>query len=96
MLIYGINPVLEALRAGRVTAVRVSPRADDRVRAALKRAEEQGVPVRRVQAVDLDRDARRSAPGGQATRAAARLPSRFAHAGRGRCSSCARTAQDPA
>ena len=31
MLIYGINPVLEALRAGRVTALRVSPRADDRV-----------------------------------------------------------------
>ena len=27
MLIYGINPVLEALRAGRVTAIRVSPRA---------------------------------------------------------------------
>ena len=31
MLIYGINPVLEALRAGRVTAIRVSPRADERV-----------------------------------------------------------------
>ncbi|MEO8259824.1 MAG: 23S rRNA (guanosine(2251)-2'-O)-methyltransferase RlmB [Acidobacteriota bacterium] len=58
MLIYGINPVLEALRAGRVTAIRVSPRAGDRVSAALKRAEEQGVPVRRVQAVDLDRETR--------------------------------------
>ena len=31
MLIYGINPVLEALRAGRVTAIRVSPRADERL-----------------------------------------------------------------
>jgi 23S rRNA (guanosine2251-2'-O)-methyltransferase len=58
MLIYGINPVLEALRAGRVTAIRVSPRAGDRVSAALKRAEEQGVPVQRVQAVDLDRETR--------------------------------------
>jgi len=58
MLIYGINPVLEALRAGRVTAIRVSPRADDRVSDALKRAGEQGVPVRRVQAVDLDRETR--------------------------------------
>ena len=61
MLIYGINPVLEALRAGRVTAIRVSPRADDRVSAALKRAEEQGVPVRRVQAVDLDWETRGAA-----------------------------------
>src|ERR1700704_6035098 len=61
MLIYGINPVLEALRAGRVTAIRVSPRADDRVSAALTRAEEQGVPVRRVQAADLDRETRGAA-----------------------------------
>ena len=61
MLIYGINPVLEALRAGRVTAIRVSPRADDRVSAALRRAEEQGVPVRRVQAADLDRETRGAA-----------------------------------
>jgi len=61
MLIYGINPVLEALRAGRVTAIRVSPRADDRVSDALARAEQQGVPVRRVQAVDLDRETRGAA-----------------------------------
>jgi 23S rRNA (guanosine2251-2'-O)-methyltransferase len=61
MLIYGINPVLEALRAGRVTAIRVSPRADDRVSAAVTRAEEQGVPVRRVQAADLDRETRGAA-----------------------------------
>src|SRR2546426_940500 len=32
MLISGINPVLEALRAGRVTALRVSPGADGVVR----------------------------------------------------------------
>ena len=35
MLIFGLNPVLEALRAGRVRAVRVSGRADDRMRAVL-------------------------------------------------------------
>jgi len=31
MLIYGINPVIEALRAKRATLIRVSPRADDRL-----------------------------------------------------------------
>ena len=61
MLIYGIHPVLEALRAGRVTSIRVSPRAEDRVTAALLRAEEQGIPVRRVHAADLDRETRGAA-----------------------------------
>jgi 23S rRNA (guanosine2251-2'-O)-methyltransferase len=61
MLIYGIHPVLEALRAGRVTSIRVSPRAGDRVTAALSRAEEQGIPVRRVHAADLDRETRGAA-----------------------------------
>jgi 23S rRNA (guanosine2251-2'-O)-methyltransferase len=61
MLIYGINPVLEALRAGRVSALRVSARADDRVAGVLRLAEEQGVPVRRVAAGDLDRAAREGA-----------------------------------
>ena len=56
MLIYGINPVLEALRAGRVTALRVSPRADDRrARRSCSWPSEQGVPVRRVDADELDR-----------------------------------------
>ena len=80
MLIYGINPVLEALRAGRVTAIRVSPRAGDRVSAALERAEEQGVPVRRVQAADLDREtrgARAPGRGGRRARPAARSASRI-------------------
>jgi 23S rRNA (guanosine2251-2'-O)-methyltransferase len=57
MLIYGINPVLEALRAGRVTAVRVSSRADDRMSAVVRLAEERGVSLRRVTTGDLDRDA---------------------------------------
>jgi len=55
--IYGINPVLEALRAKRVTSIRVSPRADDRLTALVRLAEEQGVAVERVSAADLDRAA---------------------------------------
>jgi 23S rRNA (guanosine2251-2'-O)-methyltransferase len=53
--IYGINPVLEALRARRVTALRVSPRADERLTALVRLAEEQEIPVRRVTADELDR-----------------------------------------
>jgi 23S rRNA (guanosine2251-2'-O)-methyltransferase len=56
MLIYGINPVLEALRAKRATSVRVSPRADHRVSQAIRLAEVQGLPVRRVTVSDLDRE----------------------------------------
>ena len=35
MLIYGINPVLEALRAKRVTSLRIAARADDRLAAVV-------------------------------------------------------------
>lgn len=55
MRIYGINPVLEALRARRVTELRVSLRADDRLTALVRLAEEQDVPVRRVSTDELDR-----------------------------------------
>ena len=55
MLIYGITPVLEALRARRVTSLRVSPRADDRLTTLVRLAEEQDVPVRRVSTDELDR-----------------------------------------
>ena len=50
MLIYGINPVLEALRAGRVdVAARRAAPAIDRLQQLLTLAAEQpGVPVRRV------------------------------------------------
>jgi tRNA G18 (ribose-2'-O)-methylase SpoU len=54
MQIYGINPVLEALRARRVTTIRVSSRADERVTAVIRLAGEQGIPVRRVSVEDLD------------------------------------------
>ena len=55
MLIYGINPVLEALRAKRVTAIRVSSRTDDRLAQVARLAEEQGLPVRRISDADLER-----------------------------------------
>jgi 23S rRNA (guanosine2251-2'-O)-methyltransferase len=55
MLIYGINPVLEALRAKRVSLIRVSPRADDRLTQVVRIAEEQGVAVQRLRVEDLDR-----------------------------------------
>jgi 23S rRNA (guanosine2251-2'-O)-methyltransferase len=62
MLIYGINPVLEALRAKRATLIRVSPRADDRLTQIVRLAVEQGVTVQRVSADELERLAGR---GGQ-------------------------------
>ena len=55
MRIYGINPVTEALRAKRVTALRVSPRGDDRLAAIVRSAEQQGIPVRRANPHELDR-----------------------------------------
>lgn len=59
MLIYGINPVLEALRAGRVKELRVSDRAAGRAAEVAQAAEREGVVVRRVTPADLDRATRR-------------------------------------
>jgi 23S rRNA (guanosine2251-2'-O)-methyltransferase len=58
MLIYGINPVLEALKAGRVREVRVDGALRERVREIRAKSESMGVPVRTVSAQDLDRVAR--------------------------------------
>jgi 23S rRNA (guanosine2251-2'-O)-methyltransferase len=58
MVIYGIHPVLEALKAGRVRALRVSARDDRRVGGLLEQARAQGVPVRHVPADALDRESR--------------------------------------
>lgn len=58
MLIYGINSVLEALRAGRVRELRVSDRVGGRIGDAIGAAERAGVDVRRVSASELDRAAR--------------------------------------
>ena len=57
MLIYGLNPVMEALRAGRVRRLRVSPRGDGRMEALLALAAQQGVSVERAERAALDRAA---------------------------------------
>ena len=57
MIIYGINPVLEALRAGRARELRVG-REGGRMQDVLALAGERGVRVRRVPADALDREAR--------------------------------------
>lgn len=57
MIVYGVNPVLEALRAGRVRELRVGERAGGRMQAVLAVAAERRVRVRRVSSEALDRDA---------------------------------------
>ena len=58
MLIYGIHPVAEALRAGRVREIRIARRDDERLRRLVSDAESRGVPVERVAIDVLDRDTR--------------------------------------
>ena len=58
MLIYGINPVLEALRAGRARVVRVAAPVRDRVRDVRDLAASLGVPVEGMSPIDLDRATR--------------------------------------
>lgn len=58
MIIYGLNPVIEALRAGRVREIRVADRHDRRMRQIVDLAATAGVPVRRAEPSDLDRAAR--------------------------------------
>ena len=58
MLIYGINPVLEALKAGRVREVRVDGAQRERVREVRALADARRVPVRVVTGQDLERSAR--------------------------------------
>ena len=58
MLIYGINPVLEALKAGRVRDIRVDGARNERLREIRAIAEAHRVPVRVVSAQELDRSAR--------------------------------------
>jgi 23S rRNA (guanosine2251-2'-O)-methyltransferase len=61
MLIYGLNPVIEALRSGRVRRLRVGARGDRRIDEAVALARELGVPVERVGAEALSRTARGAA-----------------------------------
>jgi 23S rRNA (guanosine2251-2'-O)-methyltransferase len=56
MIIWGVNPVLEALRAGRVGTIRVSQRDDRRVKEILALAGRLGITVQRVDRRSLDRD----------------------------------------
>lgn len=58
MIVYGINPVLEALRAGRVKELRVGARGDSRVMELVTLARSRGVRTLKVPPDSLDRDAR--------------------------------------
>jgi 23S rRNA (guanosine2251-2'-O)-methyltransferase len=58
VVVYGINPVLEALKAKKATRLRVSSRADKRMDEILALAGAQRVPVERIDAAGLDRAAR--------------------------------------
>jgi len=58
MLVYGVNAVVEALRAGRVKSLRVGGRTDARISDVLALAGNRHVRVERVSAADLDRFAR--------------------------------------
>ena len=69
MIVYGVNPVLEALRAGRVRTVRLA--SISRKTAEVRRlAAERGIPVVRVPAAALDRAAAGGAHQGVAADAA--------------------------
>ncbi len=57
MIIYGINPVAEALPTGRVREIRVAGRGDDRIAKVLAAAAARGVRVRYVTRDALDADA---------------------------------------
>ncbi|MDR1991049.1 MAG: 23S rRNA (guanosine(2251)-2'-O)-methyltransferase RlmB [Acidobacteriaceae bacterium] len=58
MIIYGTNPVLEALKAGRVKTLRVSERAGGRLDEVVALAARAGVIAKRVTPAELDRAAR--------------------------------------
>ncbi len=58
MIVYGINPVLEALRRGRVRKLRVGPRSDRRIDEALTIARKKHVVIERADGDAIDRLAR--------------------------------------
>jgi 23S rRNA (guanosine2251-2'-O)-methyltransferase len=57
MIIYGINAVSEALRAGRVREIRIAGRSDDRLRELISDADARGVRVRHTTRETLDTEA---------------------------------------
>jgi 23S rRNA (guanosine2251-2'-O)-methyltransferase len=56
--IYGVHPVLEALRAGTVRRLRIAERAGERLREVIDQATQAGVRVERVPQEAIDRLAR--------------------------------------
>jgi 23S rRNA (guanosine2251-2'-O)-methyltransferase len=56
MIIYGINAVAEALRAGRVQRIRVAARGDERVRTLIEEAATRGLHVQHVAREVLERE----------------------------------------
>ena len=70
MLIYGINPITEALRATSVSEVWASTRRDGRLERLLETARRAGATVRRVEKSELDRLARGGAHQGVVARIA--------------------------
>jgi len=58
LIVYGMNPVAEALRAGKVRRLRVSARSDRRMDEILALAAKQGISVERADAQALDRAAK--------------------------------------
>jgi len=73
-LIYGINPVLEALRTGRVTEIRLVDRTKGRLAAVAEAAAREGVAVRSATASELDRATRGGVHQGVAANVAAGNP----------------------
>ena len=61
MIIYGVNPVLEAIKAGRAKEILVAQRADDRLQRLLEEAGRHSVRVRYVTRDELDRASKRGA-----------------------------------
>jgi 23S rRNA (guanosine2251-2'-O)-methyltransferase len=61
MIIYGINPVLEAIKSGRAKEIWVAQRADDRLQRLLDEAGRNSVRVRYVTRDELDHAAKKGA-----------------------------------
>ncbi|HWI16694.1 MAG TPA: 23S rRNA (guanosine(2251)-2'-O)-methyltransferase RlmB [Vicinamibacterales bacterium] len=61
MIIYGINPVLEAIKAKRAKEIWVAQRADDRLQRLLEEAATHGVRIRFVTRDELDQASKRGA-----------------------------------
>jgi 23S rRNA (guanosine2251-2'-O)-methyltransferase len=61
LVIYGINPVLEAIKSGRAKEIWVAQRADDRLQRLLEDAAKNSVRVRFVTRDELDHASKRGA-----------------------------------